>query len=193
MFQEKQPFSFISVLLLQRHIDRGSYVGTLRMKRDKFTTKDMQNLLKLWCYFYRKKCEGNDRSLYPLSIVSLKLQLYHDGSVLEQTLYLYTSKIFTHAFLLVFSPLLSRSFIEAHSNPTFPLFSLTWNKEILPASSLKVLLLINIAHFPYICLILGYYLHNRIPYSSLIHREVKEGQYITGTVSHIKPHSSYIR
>ena len=52
MLWEMQPFFFIS--MLQKHIDRRSYVGTHRIKRDKFTTKDKQNLLKLWCYFYRK-------------------------------------------------------------------------------------------------------------------------------------------
>ena len=39
-------------------------MGTHRIKRDKFTTKDKQNLLKLWCYFYRKNCEGNDLTQY---------------------------------------------------------------------------------------------------------------------------------
>lgn len=53
MLWKMQLFIFIS--MLQKHTDRGSYVGTHRIKRDKFTTKDMQNLLKLWCYFYRKK------------------------------------------------------------------------------------------------------------------------------------------
>lgn len=62
MLWEMQPFFFIS--MLQKHIDRRSYVGTHRIKRDKFTTKDKQNLLKLWCYFYRKNCEGNDLTQY---------------------------------------------------------------------------------------------------------------------------------
>lgn len=118
--------------------------------------------------------------------MSFKLHPYHTGPILDQTLYRDSSKSFTHIVLLVLSALLSHSLTESHSNPTFPLFSLTL-KETLPVRIFKLLLDINIGCF-HICLILGITYITVFP----VNLELTEkGQGLSGPVSHIKPHSIY--
>lgn len=118
--------------------------------------------------------------------MSLKPHPYHTGPILDQTLYLDSSKSFTHTVLLVLSALLSHSLTEAHSNPTFPLFSLTL-KETFSVRILKFLLDIDIGCF-HICLILGITCITVFPINLEL---IEKGQCLIGSISHIKPYCVY--